>query len=225
MFGYWTPMFRNLTWYMAPEHIHKVTAKLYLETCLHSNILNTDIRVYILCQDQLGHTFAYLYFVLCVLFFPNMITLEEGILDVMTILSFTFILLEHFLSFKMTSFSLTLISAIRCYEWNTAENSLLFSLFFAVCFYLFLENISAAKYPLSVCCITNMKIKFNFVWRNKQTNKQTRTTPKTNTKSHSAYSTSLLTCNNLYDAINLTSDEVSMQIVRYCISYYLLNIN
>ncbi len=52
-------------------------------------------------------------------------------LHMMAILSFTFILLQHFLSFKM-----------RCYKLNTAK-FLLFSLCFAACFHLFLENTSA----------------------------------------------------------------------------------
>ena len=42
-------------------------------------------------------------------------------------------------TFCMTP-SLKLINAIRCYKWNATQNSVLFSLFFAACFHIFLEK-------------------------------------------------------------------------------------
>ncbi len=55
--------------------------------------------------------------------------------------NFEFILLEHFLSYKMTPYLLKLINTIRCY-------------FLLSYFHLFLEKKSGANYHLSTGCIT-----------------------------------------------------------------------
>ena len=66
----------------------------------------------------------------------------------MAILSLTFILSVHFLSFKITSYSLKLINTIRCYKWNTAGNYC-FLYFFAV-FTYFLKTILPQSPPFDV---------------------------------------------------------------------------
>ena len=74
----------------------------------------------------------------------------------LAILSLTFALLEHILSFKMTPYSLKVISTKSGIIHELLEILIVtFLNFFAACFHLFLENISAVKSPFSVCCITN----------------------------------------------------------------------
>ncbi len=56
---------------------------------------------------------------------PWMWHIEMVTLHMIAILSLTFILLEHFLSFKMALYSFKL-NAIWCYKWNTAGNTYYF---------------------------------------------------------------------------------------------------
>ena len=50
-------------------------------------------------------------------------------MNMMTVSTLMFILLEHFLSFKMSPYSLKFINAIRSYKLNTAGNSYCFPYF------------------------------------------------------------------------------------------------
>ena len=76
---------------------------------------------------------------------------KRGALHMMSILSLTFYYVRT-LTLQMTPYSLKLVNTIYCYNWNSAGSSYCFLYFFAACFHLFLENISA-KVTLLTCCI------------------------------------------------------------------------
>ncbi len=76
-------------------------------------------------------------------------TPKGGTLRIMAILSVIFMLLEHFLNFKIVLYSLKLTNAIRCYKWNTFGNFFPLSVFT-----YFLKDTSAVKSLLSMCSIT-----------------------------------------------------------------------
>ncbi len=81
-------------------------------------------------------------------------------LCMIAILSLTFVpLLEHFVSFKMTPYSLKLIKEIRCYKWNAAgkTNYVLFSWFFPL-----FSKISLNKLCHKVPSFNMTKYKTNF---------------------------------------------------------------